>query len=145
MFHKSPYNFVQCESQSFHETRKSFCVNARGIPSATKQVLTMLLCLMGGGTPSSPDQGGTPSSPSRGVSHPILVGVPHPVLVGGVSHHIVLVGPGMGYPPPNRGVDWHTNWKYYLPSDAVITRMVSWLNIRPHKIYLGTVANDWKI
>ena len=26
-----------------------------------------------------------------------------------------LPRPEMGYPPPHRGVDWHTKWKYYLP------------------------------
>ena len=69
---------------SSYITRKSSCLNARGIPSATKQVLAILLCLVG--------EGGYPIQSWVGeVPHPVLAGgVPHPVLP-----HLVLA---RGYP-----------------------------------------------
>ena len=67
-------------------TRKSSCVNARGIPPAAYQVLAML----GGGTRSQV-WGGTPSQ-VRGR------GVPHPI------------------PPRNCEQTDIPKYKYYLPS-----------------------------
>ena len=76
-------------------TRKSSCVNARGIPTATYQVLH-LLTEVGYPPPSGypPVQvwcGGTRDTPCRGTPHPDLMtsggtphqGIPHPGLMGG--------------------------------------------------------------
>ena len=38
-----------CNSRQYYSTRKSSCVNARGIPPPASQVLAVLLCLWGGG------------------------------------------------------------------------------------------------
>ena len=68
-------------------TRKSSCVNARGIPPAAYQVL---LAMLGGRVPS-PRSGGVPSLRSRG-------GVPGPRSGGG------YLVPGLGgYPIPGLG------------------------------------------
>ena len=84
-------------------TRKSSCVNARGIPPAAYQVLAML-----GGTPSQV-RGGTPSQVRGGtqsqVPHPRSGGDPVPNL-GGTPSRPGQGGtlgtptrPGMGYTP----------------------------------------------
>ena len=91
-------------------TRKSFCVNARGLPPATKQVLAMLLSLgrVGGEVPpSSHGQGGVPHPRSRGGgSTPSRLGwggYPIP----GLDWRYPPPEPGMGYPPdPDLG--WGT-------------------------------------
>ena len=82
-------------------TRKSSCMNSRGIPPTTQQVLAMLLCLPRGGGGG----GGTPSSPGWGGGTPIQswVGDPFPGLEGGVPSHPDM-GPDLGrglYPHPS--------------------------------------------
>ena len=90
--------------------RKSSCVNARGIPPATQQVLAMLV---GGGYPIQSWWGRVPHpvmvgvirfSHGGGVPHPVMVvgypGYPHPNLVRGYPGYPPLSRPGMGYLPP---------------------------------------------
>ena len=55
-------------------TRKSSCVNARGIPTVVYQILHLMSYLGGGGYPIS-EQGGYPIP---GWGYPSLDGVPHP-------------------------------------------------------------------
>ena len=79
------------------DTRKSSCVNARGIPTAAYQVLHLLSCTGEGGYPCR----GVPH-PCQGVSHPCQ-GVPNlgypPIRpCWGVPHH--------GYPPPAGVPPW---------------------------------------
>ena len=85
-------------------TRKSSCVNARGIPPAAQQVLAMLSCLGGGGDPipgqvggvPHPRLGGTPSQVQGwypipglgGYSIPGLGRVPHPRSGEGTPSHV---------------------------------------------------------
>ena len=112
------------------ETRKSSCVNARGIPTAAYQVLHLLAC-MGG-----PPAGGVP----------LVRGYPSPS------------GPGRGYPsvwillgylpppagPPcgqwtNRRMDRHVS-KHNLPSYYLTTRSVnitSRLVLRTRSVNIG--------
>ena len=94
----------------------------------------------GGGVPPHPvptggggSRGVPPSSSEGGVPHTDLTGVPPPPPSGwmgvlpvgtgwGLLPPIQLWQGGWGYPspvggwgyPPPPGVDWHTNWKYYL-------------------------------
>ena len=110
-------------------TRKSSCVNARGILPTVYQVLHML---------SYP--GGYPI-PGQGVPDPEY---PFPDLVWGTpfqgtpiqewgtprkgtgTSHWVPPGKDMGpVPPPPPGVNWQTNWNYYLPhpSDAAVIHL----------------------
>ena len=92
-----------------NKTRKSSCVNARGIPPAVSQVLAMLV---GGGTPSSHGGGGTLGP----LHHPDLARV-SPDLGWGTNPQTWLGYPSTiqtwpgypptiqtwpGYPPPSR-------------------------------------------
>ena len=95
-------------------TRKSSCVNARGIPPAAYQVLAML----GRGGVPHPQSGGYPVPGLGGYPVPGLVGVPHPRSRGeGVTHPSSIGDPisgwgtgvpqvCMGYLPPDLG--WGT-------------------------------------
>ena len=91
-----------------YNTRKSSCVNARGIPPAALQVLAMLLCLMVGG---------------GGVPHPVMVmvGVPHPVIVGGGTLGLTpwvppTIQTWLGYPPTIQ--TWLGGTPHYHPDLA---------------------------
>ena len=75
-----------------HKTRKSSCVNARGIPTATYQVLHLL-----GVPPPLSDMAGVPPLPSD------LNGVPPCLDLAGVPP----IRPGWGTPPPS-GPGWGT-------------------------------------
>ena len=109
--HKAKVSFKGIYS-NFYVTRKSSCVNARGILTAACQVLHLLSC-MGWGTPARgyPTLG-TPITPGWGTAHLDLAGVP-PCL------DLVGVLPGqtwMGYPHldlagvPLSGPGWGTPW-----------------------------------
>ena len=93
-------------------TRKSSCINARGIPTAVYQVLHVLSCPGGGGT---------------------LQGVPGwgiPILTLYPSWGTPLAGPGLVAPPPSRldlaryppPLDRHVS-KHNLPSYYVCSRL----------------------
>ena len=93
--------------------------NARGIVSNMWHALTMLICLMMGGTQSSLARR-YPIEPQWGViPHPILNGYPHPDLGWGTP----TSGFGVGYPRPDLG--WGT-----LPASEKI------LKILPSLIFL---------
>ena len=89
--HKRRWRYLKILSEL---TRKSSCVNARGIPTAVCQVLHLLSC-----TRWAPPQGTPPPARyDRGYPRPGLTGVgvpevwyPQPGLMGGV--------PEVGYPP----------------------------------------------
>ena len=107
---------VVCEKTIFKaQTRKSSCVNARGIPSATYRVLAMLLCLLigGGGYPIQFCTWGTPCPdlgpdqdegypPGYSPSRPRM-GYPLSWSSDGVPPH---PGPEMGIPPREYRVTW---------------------------------------
>ena len=89
-------------------TRKSFCVNARGIPTAAYQVLHLLSCRGGGGThlgypPIRPGRGVTPSWVSP---YQTWLGYPPPqhgwgtplARSGRGGPEVVYAPAGMGYP-----------------------------------------------
>ena len=118
---------ITCPGWGEKVTPSCFCLSQMGVP---QHVL------------SCPGQGGTPSSPGQGVPHPLLEReYPHPLLDGGApSCHSqgtprgrdlgsvevlwdedgVTPGKDMGTSQSNMEwrwgcMDWHTNWKYYLP------------------------------
>ena len=82
--------FYSLKDDEIIKTRKSSCVNARGIPTAAYQVLHLLSCT--GGTLAGVYPRVPPSGPSQGVPHPWPRGYPR------VPH-----GPGQGGTPSQAG------------------------------------------
>ena len=102
-------------------TRKSSCMNARGIPTVAYQVLHLLSCTWGGVPPG----GGTPSLDGGTLS--LDRGYPHPALDGGYPIPARLVTPSQ-VPPlawPDQGV------LHPYPGGT------PWLGY-PHRTWLGT-------
>ena len=111
-------------------TKKSSCVNARGLPTAAYQVLHLLSCTGGWGTSC---RGG--GYPYQGVPHPwpggpgvppiwIWLGYPHPRLDRGTSWGVPhpLMGWGSRDGVPSPGWTWWGTliwtWPGYPPSKA---------------------------
>ena len=107
------------------QTRKSSCVNARGIPPAVYWVLLLLSYL---GTP--PPQGTPPSWPGREGGGYLTRVPPHPDLAGG-GGYLTRVPPQQGTPPVS--APWHSGkcckalWDMGTPlwTDRLMDRHVS--------------------
>ena len=105
--------FEKPVNRDIYKTRKSSCVNARGIPPAVLAVLLYPL-IRGGGVPHPVlTGGGTPSSCSPNG------GSPHPDLGPDLDRVDPLSSPRMGvFPPPPPILTWDLTWMGWYPRAA---------------------------
>ena len=112
--------------QQRSETRKSSCINVRGIQPATYQVLHLLSYPWGGGGRYPiPGQWGYPIS-RRGIPHPWLGGTPSLARVPPIWTWLGYPSsaPGWGNPPPQEGTwDQSLGYPSVLRTRAVISRL----------------------
>ena len=116
------------------ETRKSSCVNARGIPTAAYQVLHLL---PEGGTPL----GRVPPPPARSDRGVPEVGYPPPSDLAGVPPpHLYLAG----VPPPLPGVDRQIRVKTYLPVVGNYSYFILFARSNRYYMKMGLKSIYWK-